>query len=215
MTVSPRPPEALIAFCEACAAGLSGQPDRGECIRFVSGMLPRLMSDKSLFRSILEGMVADAPYPDLRYATMFDSEVILYRDPKQLFSVRLFFWEPGVYDPVHDHNSWGVVGPVAGGLEIVNYRRLDDGSREGHACLRETGRRTILPGENYSVCGPETIHKTGNPGSRMTLQVSIYGRPWNRRDHVNGFDVAGQRVYPIYAPKTIKRRLAARSLSDL
>jgi predicted metal-dependent enzyme (double-stranded beta helix superfamily) len=215
MTVSPKPPEALIAFCKACSAGLTGLTDNEACIRSVSGMLPRLIADKALFRNILEGMVADAPYPDLRYATMFDSEVILYRDPKQLFSLRLFFWEPGVYDPVHDHNAWGVVGPVAGDLEIVNYRRFDDGLREGHACLEETGRRTIRPGESYHVCGPQTIHKTGNPGSRMTLQVSIYGRPWSRRDHVNGFDVAGQRIYPIYAPKTIKQRLAAQSLSVL
>lgn len=214
MKVSQLPPEALRDFCSACSTGLAGLTDNEACIRLVSGMLPRLIADKALFRNILEGMVADAPYPDLRYATMFDSEVILYRDPDRRFSLRLFFWEPGGYDPVHDHNAWGVVGPVSGELEIVNYIRIDDGQREGQALLKETSRRTIRPGESYHVRGPESIHKTGNPGSRMTLQVSVYGRPQSGRDHVNGFDVANRRMYPIYAPKTVKQRLAARSLSD-
>lgn len=215
MTFSAKAPPGLLEFCDTLAAGLTGRQDHTGCIQFATGMLPRLTSDKSLFRGILEGMVADAPYPDLRYATMFDSEVILHRDPKQLFSLRMFFWEPGVYDPVHDHNAWGVVGPVTGELEIVNYRRIDDGLREGHAILAKAGRRIIQPGESYHVCGQETIHKTGNPGNRITLQVSVYGKPQSRRDHVNGFDVAGQSVYPIYAPKTIKQHLAAQSLSAL
>ena len=177
MTVSSKGPEDLLEFCKNCAKGLSGLTDDDACIQFVSGMLPQLISNKALFKRILEGMVADAPYLELRYATMFDSEVILYRDPFNLFSVRLFLWEPGIFDPVHDHNAWGVIGPVAGELEIVNFRRTDDGLREGYAHLLETDRKTILPSESYHVRGSETIHKTGNPGSRITVQVSIYGRP--------------------------------------
>ena len=126
MTTSSEIPQSLLEFCKTCATGLSGLTDDDARIQFVSGLLPQLISDKPLFRGILEGMVTDAPYLELRYATMFDSEVILYRDPLNLFSVRLFLWEPGIFDPVHDHNAWGVIGPVAGELEIVNFRRTDD-----------------------------------------------------------------------------------------
>jgi predicted metal-dependent enzyme (double-stranded beta helix superfamily) len=214
MTTSSETPQSLLEFCKTCATGLSGLTDDDARIQFVSGLLPQLISDKPLFRGILEGMVTDAPYLELRYATMFDSEVILYRDPSNLFSVRLFLWEPGIFDPVHDHNAWGVIGPVAGELEIVNFRRTDDGLREGYAHLLETDRKTILPGENYHVRGSETIHKTGNPGSRITVQVSIYGRPQAKKDQINGFDIIHHRIFPIYAPKTRKQRLARQALSD-
>ena len=215
MTVSSRVPEDLLEFCKDCAKGLSGLTDHDACIQFVSGMLPQLISNKALFKQILEGMVADAPYPDLRYATMFDSEVILYRDPARLFSMRLFLWELGAYDPVHDHNAWGVIGPVLGDLEIVNYRRLDDGTRTGYAQLTETARKIIQPGQTYFVCGSDYIHKTGNPGRQSTIQVSIYGRPMTKRPYINGFDVGGRRVFPIYAPKVRKQILAGQALADM
>ena len=214
MTTSSETPQPLLEFCKTCATGLSGLTDDDARIQFVSGLLPQLISDQPLFRGILEGMVMDAPYLELRYATMFDSEVILYRDPFNLFSVRLFLWEPGIFDPVHDHNAWGVIGPVAGELEIVNFRRTDDGLREGYAHLLETDRKTILPGESYHVRGSETIHKTGNPGSRITVQVSIYGRPQAKKDQINGFDIIHHRIFPIYAPKIRKQRLARQALSD-
>jgi predicted metal-dependent enzyme (double-stranded beta helix superfamily) len=214
MTTSSETPQHLLEFCKTCATGLSGLTDDDACIQFVSGLLPQLISNKPLFRGILEGMVTDAPYLELRYATMFDSEVILYRDPLNLFSVRLFLWEPGIFDPVHDHNAWGVIGPVAGELEIVNFRRTDDGLREGYAHLLETDRKTILPGESYHVRGSETIHKTGNPGRRITVQVSIYGRPQTKKNQINGFDVIHDRIFPIYAPKIRKQRLARQALSD-
>jgi len=214
MTTSSEIPQSLLEFCKTCATGLSGLTDDDARIQFVSGLLPQLISDKPLFRGILEGMVTDAPYLELRYATMFDSEVILYRDPFNLFSVRLFLWEPGIFDPVHDHNAWGVIGPVAGELEIVNFRRTDDGLREGYAHLLETDRKTILPSESYHVRGSETIHKTGNPGSRITVQVSIYGRPQAKKNQINGFDIIHHRFFPIYAPKIRKQRLARQVLSD-
>jgi predicted metal-dependent enzyme (double-stranded beta helix superfamily) len=207
-------PQPFLEFCKTCATGLSGKTDDDACIQLVSDLLPQLISDKPLFRGVLEGIVTDAPYLELRYATMFDSEVILYRDPLNLFSMRLFLWEPGIFDPVHDHNAWGVIGPVTGELEIVNFRRTDDGLREGYAHLLETDRKTIPPGETYHVRGAETIHKTGNPGSRITVQVSIYGRPQTKKNQVNGFDVIHDRIFPIYAPKIRKQRLARQALSD-
>jgi predicted metal-dependent enzyme (double-stranded beta helix superfamily) len=208
-------PRKLIDFCESCARGLSERTEPEACIGFISRLLPGIVSDKRLLREILEGMVRGDDYLDLRYATMFDSEVILYRDPAGLFSIRMFLREPGEYDPIHDHNSWGVISPVQGEMEVVNYLREDDESRQDCAQLAETGRRILKPGETTFVCGPESIHKTGNPTRKTSIQISLYGRPQAKRNHINGFDEATGLVYPIYAPKIHKQRLARQALAEL
>lgn len=208
-------PRKLIDFCESCARGLSERTKPEECIGFVSHLLRGIVSDKRLFREILEDMVRGDDYLDLRYATMFDSEVILYRDPTGLFSIRMFLREPGKYDPIHDHNSWGVISPVQGELEVVNYLREDDGSKQDCAQLAETGRRILRPGETTWVLGSESIHKTGNPTQQTNIQVSLYGRPLTKRNYINGFDEVTGLVYPIYAPKIRKQRLARQALAEI
>ena len=207
-------PQKLINFCETCAGGLSERTEPEACIGFVSRLLHDIVVDKRLFQEILEGMVRGDDYLELRYATMFDSEVVLYRDPARLFSMRMFLWGPGEYDPIHDHNSWGVISPVRGELEVVNYLREDDGSKEDCARLKETGRRIIAPGETTYVCGSESIHKTGNPTQQTNIQISLYGRPLIKRNHINGFDEGTGRVYPIYSPKIRKQRLARQALAS-
>lgn len=208
-------PRKLIDFCKTCAGGLSQRTKPEDCIGFVSRLLPELVSDKHLFREILEGMAHGNDYLDLRYATMFDSEVILYRDPDRLFSIRMFLWQPGEYDPIHDHNSWGVVSPALGELDVVNYLRQDDGTKEDFSQLTETGRNIIKPGEITCVCGPESIHKTGNPKQQMNIQISLYGPSQTSRNYINGFDETNGRVYPIYAPKIRKQHLALQALAVL
>lgn len=208
-------PRKLTDFCERCAQGLSERAEPQDCIAFVSRLMPEFVCDKPLFREILEGMVRGDDYLDLQYATMFESEVILYRDPARLFSIRMFLWRPGEYDPTHDHNSWGVISPALGAIDVVNYRREDDGSTQNQATLSQTGRRIIKPGETTWVSGPETIHKTGNPTQQSSIQISLYGRPQTKRDHINGFDEATGLVYPIYAPKIHKQRLALQAMTAL
>jgi predicted metal-dependent enzyme (double-stranded beta helix superfamily) len=208
-------PDKLIHFCENLAAKLSERTRPEDCIGWVSRLLPDIIADKCLFRDILEGMLRGDAYLDLSYATMFDSEVILYRNPARLFSIRMFLWRPGEYDPIHDHNSWGVISPVQGELEVVNYLRKDDGSKEDYAQLAETGRRIVRPGETTFVCGPESIHKTGNPTRQTNIQLSLYGRTQTKRNHINGFDEATGLVYPIFAPKIRKQLLAREALAAL
>ena len=209
------PPE-IQSFCKECAHGLSNLRENQERIEFTQELLPKFLRDTSLFGTILRDLIVKREYPDLNYPTMFDSEFILYTDPDRLFSLRMFIWEPGGYDPIHDHNSWGVIGPVTGQLEVINYRRNDDGSKEGYADLIETDRRIILPGDTYFVLPLDIgIHRTGNPSNETIIQVSIYGEAQTTRNHINGFDLESKSVYPIYAPKTKKRHLAQQALYHL
>jgi len=212
---SPIPPK-IQSFCKECAHGLSDLMENQERIEFTQGLLPKLLRDTPLFGTILRSLIEKKAYPDLNYPTMFDSEFILYTDPDRLFSLRMFLWEPGAYDPIHDHNSWGVIGPATGQLEVINYRRNDDGSRKEYADLIETDRRIILPGDTYFVLPLDNgIHRTGNPSDETIIQVSIYGETQATRNHINGFYLESKSVYPIYAPKTKKRLLAQQALYHL
>jgi len=209
-------PKEIVSFARECAQGLTPLTHNHERIALMQEMLPQLLDRKQLFRTLLGNLLGKGIYPDLRYATMFDSEFILYTDPARLFSLRMFLWGPGAYDPVHDHNSWGVIGPVTGKLEVINYRREDDGTRQGHAELVERDRRIILsPGTYFVLPLDEGIHRTGNPTSDTTIQVSIYGAGQTTRNHINGFDLETGTCYPIYAPKEKKKLLAAQALATL
>ncbi|HEU19882.1 MAG TPA: hypothetical protein ENO00_11010 [Deltaproteobacteria bacterium] len=216
MKPSSRIPPEIISYCDRYAEGLAELTTNRERIDVMKDLLPELLRDKQLFHRILHDLIERGEYPDLRYATMFDSEYILYTHPGHLFSLRMFIWKPGTYDPIHDHNSWGVIGPVIGHLEVINYRRIDNGSQEGHARLVETNRQTIQPGDTYFVLPlNDGIHKTGNPTAETIIQVSIYGEGQAKRDHINGFNLETNITYPIFAPKIKKKHLAMMALSCL
>jgi hypothetical protein len=206
-------PDALREFIDRLREGLRSTKSALSMVRFLRPIFSELSLNTALFRDILRSIEGGGPYPDISYPTMFDNEVILFNDPERFFTVRLFIWEPGQYDPVHDHSSWGVIGPVSGDLDVINYERVDDGAEAGYAVLRETGRVTIRPGENYYVLPLNGgIHRTGNPSGETIVQVSVYGRPAVKRNFINGYDPDRNLVHPIYAPKTKKRILATEAL---
>lgn len=208
------PPE-ISSFVQRCSDLLSGIAEDEARIERVRGELSHLLLNKSLFTKILRDLVEEGSYPDLRHATMFDNELLLYADGARLFSLRLFLWDPGEYTPVHDHSSWGVIGPVSGELEAINYRREDDGSREGYARLVEVERVRLRPGETgYTLPLNEGIHATGNPTQESMLSLSLYGNPLPRK-YIHGFDVDCHGVYRILAPKTKKKQRAIRALLNL
>lgn len=208
-------PQEISTFCQRCSELLSGIAEDQARIEWVRSELPRLLLNQSLFTKILHDLVEGGNYPDLRHSTMFDNELLLYADGARLFSLRLFLWDPGRYTSVHDHSSWGVIGPVSGELEVINYRREDDGSREGYARLVEIERFRLRPGETgFTLPLNEGIHATGNPTQEGMISVGLYGNPLPR-EYIHGFDVARHSVYRIFAPKTQKRLLAARALRGL
>jgi predicted metal-dependent enzyme (double-stranded beta helix superfamily) len=215
MTSQPQIPEEIISMCERCAAAHSETDDANEIIKVVSDEMMKLLKQKKLFAEMLFGICEGAQFPDLRQSTMFDNELLLCYDPVHKFSLRAFLWEPGHYTAVHDHGSWGVIGPVTGKFEVISYRREDDGSEEGRATLVEEKMLTLEPGETtFSLPLNEGIHEVGNPTDETILSLSLYGRPLPR-GYIWGFDVAKGRAFRIIAPQTKKKVLIAQALSGL
>jgi predicted metal-dependent enzyme (double-stranded beta helix superfamily) len=215
MSWTPSLPQGIAAFCEECSRLLREVTHNQASIDRVAPALSRLLHDRELFTALLRDVVEGGGMVDLRRATMFDNELLLYADSSRRFSLRLYLYGPGDYTPVHDHNAWGVIGPVSGELGVTNYVRTDDGSREGYARLEERGTARLVPGETDCTLPLNAgIHRVGNPTRETIVSLSLYGKPISR-DHICGFDVARDEVYRIMAPKAKKKRLAAEALRGL
>lgn len=209
-------PELLSKFCRTCSEGLSELEDNASRISFVTSILEPLLAELDLFRYILENIVENREYPDIRHPTMFENEVIMHLDPAGHFSLRLFLWNSGEYDPIHDHNSWGVIGPVTGKLEVRTFSRLVEESASSAAALREIERRYVPAGKTYCVLPlDEGIHQTGNPGEKAIIQVSVYGRKQTDRSFVTIYDEISGTVSRLYGPAIRKRMLAEQALAQL
>jgi predicted metal-dependent enzyme (double-stranded beta helix superfamily) len=203
------------SFCEQCFGGLDELTSHKARIELVSEKLPGLLLNKELCAALLTSLIQDEGYPDVRRPTMFDNEVPLYLHPQGLFSLRLYLWGPGEYTFPHDHNSWGVIGTVSEGYEVVNYRRVDDESHEGYARLVEVERLRLQPGETASTLPfSKGIHKTGNATRGSIVTLHLYGKSLPR-GYLNGFDIASNRVYRLYPPRQKKKVLAQQALQSL
>jgi predicted metal-dependent enzyme (double-stranded beta helix superfamily) len=189
--------------------------DMEKRIYYIGREMPTLLLNHRLFRKIMTHIVKGRSYPDVRQATMFTNEFLLFISDRRLFSVRLYIYEPGQYTPIHDHNSWGVYGCVHNSIEVIRYRREDDGTQRGYARLREMERPILHPGQTASVLPlNDGIHKAGNPDGKTSVMLCVYGTPI-RRLYVNHYDHLQNRVSKMYPPRLRKKMLAARALETM
>jgi predicted metal-dependent enzyme (double-stranded beta helix superfamily) len=215
LTQLPQSLHELQAVFDRWAQSIQKIKSQNERIAFTRAEMPTLLLNRRLLKKILIDIVGGKRYPDVRQATMFLNEFILYINHQRLLSARLYIYEPGQYTPIHDHNSWGVYGCVSEKVEVIRYRRQDDETRHGYAQLRETDRIILLPGDT-SVVRPQNdgIHQAGNPGAGTCVMLSIYGTPI-RRLYVNQYDRNRNIVSRLYPPRLRKKRLAARALETM
>jgi predicted metal-dependent enzyme (double-stranded beta helix superfamily) len=209
----PRPFEELLEICNGWSEAVEGLSGDAARMEFFQNELPGFLLKQTVFMKLLKNIKAGSPYPDLRQAQMIDDEILLYLNPKRLFSLRMFLYGPGEYTPIHDHSSWGVSGAAAGELGVIRYSREDDGSVEGFAQLLQAAPVYLQPGE-IELTRPlnEGIHQTGNPVDGTTIMVSIYGSPI-RRLYINRFDDKTGKVEKLYPPRVRKKMLAAQALN--
>ncbi len=103
---------------------------------------------------------------------------LLHEEPNHDLAIFAVAWLPGRGTPPHDHGTWAVVAGIDGDETNINWRRLDDGARPGHARIEEYHRVTAGPGDVISFL-PRDIHTVINQTDKVTLSLHIYGH------HVN------------------------------
>lgn len=210
-----RPREEVLRICREWLAAVQplGKPE--DRMSYFRRELPSLLAERSLFGRILADVVRGSDFPDLRQATLFENELVLYQDPARIFSLRLYFFRAEEHTSVHDHTSWGVSGSAFGELEIVRYRREDDGSNPDQALLASSGRFVLWPGETETTLPfDQGIHRTGNPSNGITLMVSVYGPPL-RRLYIQRFNLENGSVHRVYSPRVKKKMLVEQALKEI
>jgi predicted metal-dependent enzyme (double-stranded beta helix superfamily) len=207
--------EEMTAVCRKWAADVGAIDNRQNRFAYFQDELPALLSKRALFEGVLKGIIDGNPYPDMRQETFFDNELVLYRDPARLFSLRLYVFGAGEHTSVHDHTSWGVSGSAFGKLEVVRYRREDDGSDPDRAQLALLGNVVLWPGETEKTLPlDQGIHCTGNPAEGTTLMVSVYGTPL-RRLYIQRFNLENGSVHRVFPPRFRKKMLAEQALKAI
>jgi predicted metal-dependent enzyme (double-stranded beta helix superfamily) len=207
--------EEVTAVCRKWAADVGAIDNRQDRLAYFQDELPALLSKRALFEGVLKGITNGKPYPDVRQETFFDNEVILYRDPARLFSLRLYIFGAGEHTSVHDHTSWGVSGSAFGQLEVVRYRREDDGLNPDQAQLTLAGRLVLWPGEIETTLPlDQGIHSTGSTNEETTLMVSVYGTPL-RRLYIQRFNLESGSVRRLFSPRLKKKMLAEQALKAM
>ncbi len=209
------PQQELIGICQKWSAAIQAVDGTDGRIDFFQNHLPGLLGRQALFAGILKGLVEGSGYPDLRQGTLFDNELVLFMDPGRRFSLRGYIFGPGDRTVVHDHTSWGVSGSAFGKIEVVRYRREDDGSLPDRAHLTLEHRFVLLPGEIETILPfDQGIHSSGNPADGSSFMISIYGPP-RRRLYLQRFNLQNGRVHRMFPQRIRKKMLAQQALKTM
>jgi len=102
---------------------------------------------------------------------------LVHRGPRDSFTLLSAIWPPGGQTPVHDHaGSWAVETILKGTLHTCRFKRLDEGSKEGYAELRQTAELDLHEKEIAHVVPPDQdVHQFINLTDQPVLSFHIYG----------------------------------------
>jgi predicted metal-dependent enzyme (double-stranded beta helix superfamily) len=99
---------------------------------------------------------------------------VLHEEPDHTLFVMAAAWLPGRGVAPHNHGTWAVVAGVDGDERNFFWKRMDDGSRPGHARIEPRGDKVFGPGDVVTLL-PDTIHSVRNETAAVTVSLHVYG----------------------------------------
>lgn len=205
----------LTQFCEQFTTLLNEKPDLQQLIKNGREMLSQLVNKPDWFNAILSGLVLDQTFLKTQQQSVDPNEIQLYFSPDKSFSVRAFVWEPGISYPIHDHGAWGIVGAQVNPVREKKYARLDDGSEENYASIKQVSDNILYPGETTFVLPlNDGIHQMQTVGDQPSVSIHVYGKPI-RKGYINFYDPDRNTLARIYPPAIYKKILAIRTLGAI
>jgi 3-mercaptopropionate dioxygenase len=156
---------ALVETTERLVATIADAPARVEAL-------------KPAFAKLL---AADGWLPEPYAAPDFTSgmgsgigQYALYRATDGTLTLFSLVIPAGAETPVHDHLAWGLIGVYRGHQDETVYRRLDDGRDQTKAVLEASRRRTMGPGEFYSLLPPlDDIHYVKTVSAEPSVSIHL------------------------------------------
>lgn len=159
--------------------GLPSQDEQKQKVNLVIGAMQKLLSNSQLFSPQFIDDLCNGKSSDL-----------LYHSSEENFVVHAFVWPSGVYTPIHDHETWGVMGVYQNQLHVTEYD-LNPMGEPGQYDLVERQNYPANRGAiSYLLQNEDEIHHVMNKGEDLAISIHVYGKPI---DDYNIFDPeAGQ-----------------------
>jgi predicted metal-dependent enzyme (double-stranded beta helix superfamily) len=105
------------------------------------------------------------PHPE------FYQQFLLHCDPLERFSLVSFVWGPGQKTPIHDHQTWGLIGMLRGAELGQHYQQTPSG-------MVASGPATRLEPGQVEAVSPTLgdIHRVSNAfDDRVSISIHLYG----------------------------------------
>lgn len=202
-------------FTADMEAFLSDNPAITEIFDKGKEYVKQLLTNPGILDEVLTRLLLDDSFWMGQYQAVDPNDIVIYRSPKRLFSLRAYIWEPGVCYPIHDHGSWGIVGAYLNPVRERKYSRLDDGHNPHSAQVEVISDQILLPGQITTVLPVnEGIHQMENPGDRVAVSLHVYGAAV-RKGFIQYYDPHFHSVRRVYPPSPYTRALAIRTLGSI
>jgi predicted metal-dependent enzyme (double-stranded beta helix superfamily) len=194
---------------------LERKPALPRLIEQVSPIVSEFAGNTRWFHEFIENKVFDTEFFSAQLNSIWTNEITLFRSSDREVTILAYIWSPHSVDTIHDHGSWGIIAPFGQPIDERKYRRLDDGTNEGYAELKEISYKTIKPGDTTSVLPlDEGIHRIENPTENHMMSLNVYGQPL-RHGYVHFFDQASRKVWRAFPPRTYKQIMAIRAMANI
>ena len=186
------------AIAPARTAAVAAAMDRVKQIERSQGVTrPALDAIKTELLDLAadERLFPAAEFPPPPAGEKGSKRYLLQEDPDGRYAIYMLALNPGNSSKPHNHTTWAVVTAVEGQELNKVYRRVDDGSHEGHAKLEEVREVLVEPGTGIALM-PEDIHSIHTTGDSSTRHLHCYGLALERLDERQGFDLEQGTVQP-------------------
>jgi len=121
----------------------------------------------------LKGLLADRGFIAAHFnEATEEAQRVVYADPDLGFNVLVHHQRPGRRGQPHDHgDSWAIYGVARGYTVMTEWRRIDDGSKPGHADVEPSKTYRLDVGQ-AAAYGPHVIHNTHHPEGAWVVRVT-------------------------------------------
>lgn len=169
--------QAVSAFIDAAKRHTAGAITRDE-LDTVLDELVAIASHKDWWNA------KDYPAPE---GDELQARYMIHEEPDSTYALYLNVMKPGKKIVPHNHTTWACIAAVEGTESNYLYERTDDGSRDGHATLKQSGLKQVGPGEGIALLADD-IHAVRIEDASIR-HLHMYGLALEKLDRRVAFDM--------------------------